>query len=149
MLLAGFLFAACQKSGKNSPYPQISFKYLTPDSVKAGLFSDTAYFAFDFYDGDGDIGTSDRSTTIYMIDSRDSSLRRYPFPYLSDPEAHDPNKGTEGSCLVILQGATLIPRPDSLHTNFGDTVRFSTYIIDDAGNESNRFTTPNLYIRPR
>lgn len=149
LLLAGTLFAACQKKAVNSAIPQISFKSLTKDSVTGGSANDGIVLSFSFVDGDGDIGTSRTSTTIFMIDSRDTFMRRYPFPFIEDPEAHDPIDGTQGDGEVLLTAATLLPRTDTLHTRRGDTVRFETYIIDNAGHESNRFTTPNIYIRPQ
>jgi hypothetical protein len=118
--------------------------------VRAGLFSDTAYLYFEYTDGDGDLGKDPNSTSaIFLMDSRDSTVRQYPFPIIEAEEAHDPAYGMSGDCLVNIQAATLIPRPDTLHMTKGDTVRFTTYIVDEAGHESNRFTTPNLYIRPR
>jgi hypothetical protein len=155
LVLTG-LFAACQKSANNSPYPQISFKYLIPDSVKAGLFSDTTFLAFDYSDGDGDLGSPTKQgqtppppTNIYLIDSRDSAKYTYSFPVIEDEAAHDPQNGMSGTCQIILQAATLIPRPDTLHTQNGDTLQYTVYIVDEAGHESNRFTTNKLYIRPR
>lgn len=149
------LFAACQKSANNSPYPQISFKYLIPDSVRAGLSSDTTFLAFDYTDGDGNLGSPSKNgstpppTNIYLIDSRDSVKYTYNFPVVEDEAAHDPRYGMSGTCQIILQAATIIPRLDSLHLTKGDTVQYEVYLVDEAGNESNRFTTSKLYIRPR
>ncbi len=151
LLVMTVLFAACQKSANNSPYPQITFKYLTPDSVAAASPRDTVYLGFDYTDGDGDLGNPGHNPAsyIYLIDSRDTSMKQnYPFPDVTDAAAHDPQYGMSGSCLVLIQAATLIPRSDTLHTNQGDTVQFTTYIVDEAGHESNRFLTPKIYIRP-
>lgn len=150
------LFAACQKSSNNSPYPQISFKSLTPDSVIAGSSTGGVQLSFDYMDGDGDLGspvkpgqTPPPDTYIYLIDSRDSAKRRYLFPEISNEDAHNTKDGITGNFVVSIFASTLIPRLDTLHFTKGDTVKFTTYIVDEAGHESNRFTSPNIYIRPR
>ena len=143
VLMLGAL-AACQPANKNSPFPHISLNNFGPTTVKAGNVSDTVFLAFDFTDGDGDLNSS---TFVKLIDSRDSSVRNYPFATI-DPSLIDPDRGLEGICYVKIQAAGLVIRTDSVHFEKGDTLSYTTYITDAAGNESNRLNTPQLIIRP-
>ena len=139
------LAAACQKNNNNSPYPQISLKGFAPDSVKSGLFSDTSFIQISFFDGDADLTTS---SMVKVVDSRSTSdTINLPFPAV-DPALLDPTIGEEGTCFIKIEAAILKIRTDSVHNGKGDTLKFTLHVIDAAGHESNRVTTPNLYIRP-
>lgn len=138
------LIAACQKKNNNTPYPQISLKAFGPDSVKSGNFQDTAFALLDFFDGDGDLT---KGALVKIIDNRTNDSLIYPFPEI-DPSLIDPATGVEGTCVVKIQGAVIRMRTDTLHLGKGDTVNFTLHVVDVAGHESNRVTTPNLYIRP-
>lgn len=148
LLLCLLAFAACNRA-KYSEIPSISFKALYPDSVRAGSSEDTAYLAFSVRDGDGDLGNQNVSGDydIFLTDSRDNKVTGYFFPEIPSGVI-DPKRGMEGDCFLALYAATLIPRQDSVHKHNGDTVHFEVYIKDQAGHESNRFTTPDLFIKP-
>ena len=137
--------AACQKNNNSSPYPQISLKGFAPDSVKSGLFSDTSFIQLSFFDGDADLTENAR---VKVVDSRSpADTLNFPFPAV-DPALLDPTVGEEGTCFIKIQAAILKIRTDTLHNGKGDTLKFTVHVIDVAGHESNRVTTPNLYIRP-
>lgn len=149
VLLIGLLaLAACERA-KYSEIPNITFKALIPDSVRAGSSEDTAILAFTVRDGDGDLGNQsvNGEYDIYLKDSRDSTITGYFFPQIPGGVI-DPKQGLEGDCFLALYAAGLIPRQDSIHKRNGDTVRYEVYIKDQAGHESNRFTTPDLFIKP-
>jgi hypothetical protein len=140
-----FLFASCSKNNL-SKIPQISSLTITPDSIKAGSSRDTVYLKFHIVDGDGNLGNDHNSTNydIYLIDNRDSSVTGYFFPYIPSQVTSDGN-GIEGDCIVKLLAAFIVPRAN--HPN-GDTVHYEVYVKDQAQNESNHLTTPDIYIRP-
>lgn len=145
------LAAACSKKNNNSPYPQITLTTFIPGSVKAGSDKDTVKLFYKFFDGDGDLGVSPTPTNnslIILKDSRhtDDSLLYY-MPSI-DPSFVDPQKGLEGSSFVRIYASFLSLRPDSVHTNGGDTLTFSMYVLDNAGNKSNVITTPQLILTP-
>jgi hypothetical protein len=143
--------AACKKNTK-SPIPVLTFLQLSPDSVKGGASQDTAYLAFAFADGDGDLG-NDPTTgqyDVFLHDSRDSAndvTFRYIFPDIP-ADARDPIEGIHGEGVVELQAALLLPRQDTLHKKYGDTAIFEMWIQDQAHNKSNVVKTTPLYIRP-
>ena len=121
---------------------------LTPDSVKAGFFEDTALLSFHFTDGDADLGT-DSAKDIYITRNVDSVQEVYAIPNI-DNSLRDPDYGMDGNAYVFLQAADpiLYPRQDSLHILKGDTITFDVYIKDQAGHESNHLTTNPIIIKP-
>lgn len=145
------LIAACSKTNNNSPYPQITLTGFLSDSVQAGSDKDTVKLFYSFFDGDGDLGVSEtpaNNSLIILKDSRhaDDSLLYY-MPSI-DPAYVDKQKGLEGNSFVRIYASLLTLRSDSVHTNFGDTLTFSMYVLDNAGNKSNVITTPPLILRP-
>ena len=152
-VLAVFLFAACKKkSNSMSPIPAIGFLSMTPDSLKAASGEDSVFITFHLTDGDADLGNNPSGTNkdVFFIDSRDTSTVFYSSFFPNIPgEIKDPTVGIEGTCTVFINSAFLMSRPDSIHQTLGDTLHFIIYIKDVAGHESNRITTPNLYLRPQ
>jgi len=145
--LFSFLVASCNKdgggNGKNAP--KINFTELSGNVLKVGS-NQYLNVNFNFSDKDGDLGVSPSSGDfdIYTIDNRDTTFINYFFP--KDLNQYiDPTHGVTGQCALGIQAAFLTLRPDRLD---GDTVRFEIYIRDKAGNESNRFTTPDIYLIP-
>jgi hypothetical protein len=141
---------ACKKTNNNSPYPQITLTGFTPDSLKAGSFKDTAFIYFNFFDGDADLGVSSGPTNdsrIVVTDSRNGDSLTFDFPTI-DIRSVDPGKGLEGYAVLKIQAAFLDLRPDSLHQLWGDTLQFTFHVVDNSGKESNKVTTPSLFLRP-
>lgn len=150
-LLAGI--AACKKNAQ-SPIPEIRFIELTPDSVRAGSITDTAFLHFGFKDGDGDLGRdpSRGEYDVFIRDSRfanDTSVpvARYFFPPIPD-DARDPVNGLEGFGKIALRAVFIQPRQDTLHRLHGDTLVYHMWVMDRAGNYSDTIETTPLYIRP-
>ena len=152
-LVSVFFFAACNKN-KASKTPEISLINMTPDSILQGSPEDTLFINFQLKDGDADLGVdqiaqvdpSQQKYDIYVRDARNDTFTGYYFPEI-DKEVLDPKKGIEGVCALTINGAFIYTRDDSLHQATGDTTHFELYIKDKAGNESNRITTGNLYIK--
>lgn len=144
VLLSGVMLS-CTKKNKASEKPSITFVGISGDSVKSGSNQIIAV-KFNFADGDADLGVSPSSGNfdIYTTDSRDTSKINYYFPK-GIAEAVDPTQGISGDCTINLEAAFILLRPS--HPD-RDTVRYEFYIKDKAGNESNRFTTPDIIIVP-
>lgn len=140
------LFASCSKNTM-SKIPHISLKYAGPDSMRANI--DTAFIVFNFTDGDADLGVDTSKSAVFVKDMRFDSAGfiKYDFPAI-DPNILDPKKGITGTGYVILLAPPLVPRPDTLHTVYGDTTSFEMYITDGAGNESNHINTNQIIVRP-
>lgn len=146
-VLALVAISSCTKSKKSSGnVPKIQFIGLSGNTIKAGS-SQVIYINFSFSDGNGDLGNKPSSGNydIYTKDSRnDSSDVNYFFPQ-DLPNNVEAGQEVSGVCNLGLLGAFVLLRPDRPDR---DTVRYEIYIKDRAGNESNRFTTPDIYIVP-
>lgn len=150
-LLCAAALAGCNKDDAPlSTTPSISFVSLEPRTVKAASSEDTVFLTFRFSDGDADLGVGLDAPAgqydVFLKDSRDSVVNQYLFPDIDDA-LRDPAKGMTGSATIIIQAALLRPR-DSLHGVLGDTLRYEVYVKDRAGHESNRFTTPEIFLTP-
>lgn len=147
-VVLAFLFA-CKKKATGDPVPEIKFIGMTPQSLRGGSSEDTLLLSFRFTDADGDIGNpyTGGNYDIYLTDSRDSLETGYYFPEIPD-EYRDPYNGMKGTTTLVLPGTYILPRQDSLHLELGDTLQYEVYIKDRAGNESNHFTTPLIYLVP-
>lgn len=138
--------SACNKQKKYSNIPFIEFQGIYPDSIKAGASEDTVFISFRFTDGDADLGNDPQSGQydIFLTDLRDNTEYNYFFPALADL-VRNPDRGMEGNCTFYVLGAFLALRPD--HPD-RDTVQFSLYIRDQAGNKSNTVYTHSVYLIP-
>ena len=148
-LLCATALAGCKDETPLSTTPSISFVSLEPRTVKAASSEDTVFLTFRFADGDADLGVGADAAgqyDVFLTDSRDSTVSEYLFPDIAD-ELRDPVKGMTGTATLIIQAALLRPR-DSIHTVTGDTLRYEVYVKDRAGHESNRFTTPDIFLTP-
>jgi hypothetical protein len=149
-LLCVVALASCKDETPRSTTPSISFVSMDPRTVKAASSEDTVFLTFRFSDGDADLGVGANTSTpqydVFLTDNRDNKVSQYLFPEIAD-ELRDPAKGMTGTATIILQAALLRPR-DSLHTVLGDTLKYEVYVKDRAGHESNRFTTPEIFLTP-
>ncbi|NCX94992.1 MAG: hypothetical protein EBX41_01035 [Chitinophagia bacterium] len=137
-------FVGCEKNNLS----EVPVIYLT-DYAPKGVFKlnkDTAYYVFNFTDGDADILSNDTFSAIYISDSRFDSFIRYDFPYIDDA-IRDPKKGFKGTCLFYITPSP-VPRPDSLHIATGDTLQYEFYITDKAGHQSNHIITNPVILKP-
>ena len=144
MLLAALLLSSCAKNTV-SKIPQISLIAFRPDTaMKVNL--DTVFIEFHLVDGDGDIG-NDTISRVFLQDSRvPGTFIGYDFPQI-DGSIEDPKKGLEGLC-IFLPVPQPVPRPDTVHSKYGDTLSYEFYITDRAGHASNHIVTHSLIIRP-
>lgn len=141
---------SCKKSS-NSPIPYFELIALSPDTVNAKVPTDTVFVTFHFSDGDGDLGNdpSRGLYDLYLADDRpekDDTLKFF-FPEIPN-DAIDPVDGVTGEGALAIAGPLISLRTDTLHQNNGDTVRYSMWIRDKAGNTSTPYKLPPIYIRP-
>ena len=149
VLVSGAL-SACKDEGTLSTTPSIGFISLEPRVIRGANAEDSTFLEFRFTDGDADLGVGSAATgqdDIFLIDSRDGTELKFLFPNIAD-ELRDPAKGMTGTVVLIMPAALITPRTDSLHMATGDTLRYEVYVKDRAGHESNRFTTPDLFLTP-
>lgn len=138
-----FYTACTKKTKKASDTPSITFIGLSIDSVQAGS-NETIQMTFAFKDGDGDLGNAPSSGNydIYTIDKRDTASLNYYFPQ-DMASIIIPSQGASGQCTIELNAAFMLLGPNNLTR---DTLQYEFYIKDKSGKESNRLTTPDIYL---
>lgn len=143
---------SCKKEEESfPPEPQIYYESTLPNTINVFDTNANTVIRFGFVDGDGDIGTDPKGETmsIYLRDSRDTSMEestyQYPFPFI--PDAIRDKKSIGGS-LALNLGNQYYRIWDSLHLALQkDTMVWSIYIMDDAGNKSNIIHSDTIYIQ--
>ena len=140
LLIGGIVICAltsCLRPPEYDPIPKIGFDSLTATYVKSG--SDSITFFISFTDGDGDLGaaSSDTKPNLFFKDSRTGFINSFQFPYVT-PEGNV--KDISGTIAYTFPSFSCVPG-QSL-----DTLFYTIYISDRAGNLSNEVTTPNVVI---
>ena len=110
---------------------------------------DSTLLVMSFTDGDGDIGNED-SVSIFLIDNRDNfELPGFKIPFIGEQGV---GKGISGEISIVLP-TTCCTFPNGVppcqpSEEFPlDTLTYDLFIIDRAGNESNRITTEPIFLR--
>lgn len=132
---------SCKKKNNYPITPEISYKGLTTNYVKAGG-SDTVAIVMYFTDGDGDIGMG-TVNNITVEDSRDGSITKFAFPEI--PTSLNPKNGVKGQFVVFYESAFLVTRTDTAHLAT-DTLHWRIYVTDLAGHQSNTITTDDVVL---
>jgi hypothetical protein len=151
LILSGALIiaaSACNKDKEAIKKPQISLKSMSPNTVVTGAPGDTVFIELGYAMAADGIGIPDQGgATLILEDSRDTSLViREPFP--ADmvgnlPEGEINISGTLTMKLPAISYLILEPdRPD------GDTLKYTIYLKDKNGVESNRIETSDIFILP-
>jgi hypothetical protein len=131
--------------------PNIEYKGINKNIIDQGrLKDDSLLIQITFTDGDGDIGDATNKANIFLIDDRDGKMVTYSMPLI-------PQKGvTNGvSGTITILHTTLFniccyyPNADPCsvpNTPTTDTVTYSLYIEDRAGNLSNTIQLQPIII---
>ena len=157
--LLGFVWilsmVACAKTETYPPEPEITDIKFDKEIIKSAHLSSGTPEAFvlsiEFKDGDGDIGQTDAhpETNLFVTDDRNQNTTEYAIPY--DLESSGINKSISGTidvnvlqqCCVPLQGIPCSPSATYAPT---DTLTYTIVLKDRAGNISNTFQSPPLYL---
>jgi len=144
------LLFACTNPPEYPLEPIIEYERITKNTLNQSAFNaDSTLLTISFTDGDGDIGNED-SISIFIIDNRiDFEQPGYKIPFIGEQGV---GKGISGeisfvlptSCCIYADGSPPC-RPST--TQLLDTLTYDIYIIDRAGNESNRVTTEPIFLR--
>lgn len=139
-----FFICACKKENKLSNIPSIKFISAVPNEVREGAPKDTCFISFEFTDGDANINTTGKVPNIFLRDSRTPNASPMQFAFPPIPDAFkDPAYGFKGGCVIGLSGSLL----QILDSSLIDTLHYTITIIDEAGNESNKINTSDIYIK--
>jgi hypothetical protein len=129
---------SCSNPPTYDPIPSIEFINVSKSSILENV--DTTSISFSFKDGDGDLGPAfdgDTSLRVFLIDSRDLSIKKYQFPYLT------PNgsvKAISGEASIKVEGFACSAGVNQ------DQLTYTIYIEDRVGHKSNSIQTTPINI---
>jgi hypothetical protein len=138
---------ACQKDKAADTPPSIMDLSISPNTVRNGDARDTVFVTFKVMDRNGDLGNDPykKQFDVFLKDSRDHNETGFPFPEIPK-DLKESGKGiTAYATVKINAGLFLQLRQDRPE---GDTLYYEVYVKDQAGNMSNKLSTPLIYIAP-
>lgn len=147
----GFIFA-CTTPPEFPIGPVLTFETLSKDTLDRGYDDeDATTVTLSFTDGDGDLSGLD-TNNMFVIDTR-TGFTEGNFTIPDIPPVGGGN-GISGDIIFNLKTTCCnFPEPglagceDVLPGFLYDTVVYEVYIIDQAGNESNKVQLNPIYIR--
>lgn len=152
MLVSAYVFEGCINPPSFAEEPKIEFARLSKDTIRQGLFQEDSLFVyFTFEDGDGDLGRTqdDDENNVFFIDTRTGTQdNSFGIPFIPQQGSSNGIEGTVeillfSTCCIYDQGPDpCTPNPQQPY----DEVSYEIYIVDRAGNESNRITTPPITL---
>lgn len=158
LVLACSLLVCLQFCVKPPDYPDepvIAFQSLSKNSIRqSSLGADSVVITFAYTDGDGDLGFTDTSSSIFIVDGRDSFQK---------PSYRIPSVGTQGAgngisgeiSIVVPNTCCIYPIssgvPPCDASNFApqatDTVFYFIKIQDRSGHMSNEIRTEPIILQ--
>jgi len=128
--------AACDKSTEISEVPEISFESVVPNVVTE--YQDSLYFTISYRDGNGDLGQNDTDdNNLFVQDSRNQVTYGFRIQQLA------PNNAS-----IAIQGNINVTLPNTAIINGGtsESVNFTIWVVDRAGNESNKVSSSTVTV---
>ncbi len=147
--LSALLMAGCVSSPGFSDVPEIEFTALSSYSMNQGAVNDDSIaIFFNFKDGNGDIGDSDKANIVLTDNRTGEQFDKFRVPVIPLPGS---SNGVEGEVrLLVLTTCCIFPdpippcsSPSQFPTN---ELSFDIYLVDRAGNQSNVITTPVIEL---
>ncbi len=152
------LFIGCAQPPDYPIEPVIEYSSMSSNIARQNILNgpagDTILATITFTDGDGDIGNENDETTIVITDLRDNTPEEsaIKLPKVPEPGA---NNGISGEIIFRLLPTCCLYPPEfeqvlctpSTSSFKVDTLRYEVYIIDRAGNESNKIILEPIYIQ--
>ena len=147
-LFAFTVLSGCIKPDDFPDEPRIVSVAVSKTTIQQ--LEESFIISIEFEDGDGDLGypDDDPQSSIFAIDSRTGFEDAF---ILTDISPDGNVKSISGSidvtiiseCCIPISGIACDPSADYNPT---DEVSYEVYIVDRAGNESNRVQTPAISI---
>ena len=137
VIFISVVVSSCKKNKTESTTtPQITFISISPSSAVEYVSSITIAFSYD--DLDGDLGQNDPGVTnLFITDSRNNITYSYRISQLA-PEGS--NIHIKGNLNAVIKNTAITDNSSS------QSVTYSLYIKDRAGNASNSITTTPITI---
>ena len=138
IIFLSLFISACKKKDKTESTitPQIEFVSISPSSAVEYVNSITIAFSYD--DLDGDLGENNaNATNLFITDSRNSVTYNYRISQLAP----------DGSSIHIKGNLNAVIKSTAITDNSASqSVTYSIYIKDRAGNTSNTITTDAITV---
>jgi hypothetical protein len=129
-------FAACKKDKPLEDTPYIEIASVSPSNAQA--YNDTITFTVFYRDGNGDLGENNPNVyNLFLKDGRNQVEYKYRVQQLA-PSGSD--VAIQGNLNVKLAGAPI------LNGGTSETVTYSIYVVDRAGNKSNVAVSPVITL---
>lgn len=136
MALTIALISSCNTSEEISEVPEISFENVTPSVVTE--YQDSLVFTLSYRDGDGDLGENNTDNdNLFIQDSRNDVAYGFRVQQLAPNNA---DIAIQGNLTVTLPNTAIIGGGSS------ETVSYTIWIVDRAGNESNKVTSSSVTV---
>lgn len=133
--MLGFL-SACGKLTEISEIPEIAFESVSPNVVTE--YQDSLYFTISYRDGNGDLGQNNTDeNNLFIQDSRNQVTYGFRIQQLAPDNAD-----------IAIQGNLNVTLPNTAIINGGtsESVSYTIWVVDRAGNESNRVNSSTVTV---
>lgn len=128
--------SSCKKKEESTTTPQIEFISISPSTTVE--YSNSITISLSYDDLDGDIGQNDPNVTnLYVTDSRNNVTYNYRISQLAPDGA---SIHIKGNLNVIIKNTAITDGSSS------QSVTYSLYLKDRAGNTSNTITTTSITV---
>lgn len=131
-----FGLASCNQTAEISEVPEISFVSVVPNVVTE--YQDSLVFTISYLDGDGDLGQNNTDNdNLYIQDSRNQVAYGFRIQQLAPDNAN-----------ISIQGNLNVTLPNTAIINGGasESVTYTIWVVDRAGNESNRVSSSTVTV---
>ena len=136
LISVSFAFTACNSIGEVSEIPEISFESVIPSVVTE--YQDSLYFTISYRDGDGDLGQNNTDdNNLFIQDSRNDVVYGFRIQQLAPNNA---DIAIQGNINITLANTAIINGGTS------ESVNYSIWVVDRAGNESNRVNSNTVTV---
>ena len=147
---------SCTKPPDYPDEPVIEFLSMSKNTMlQSDVFGDSLTVTISFTDGDGDIGQDENTAQIFILDTRFDPPNLEPTISIPLVPEQGAGNGISGTMTFLLYSKCcfLYPPTGPVQTcepiagfPTDTTLVYEMYIIDRAGNESNRITTDPITL---
>lgn len=134
--VTSYFFNSCNTVGEISEVPEISFESVAPSVVTE--YQDSLVFTISYRDGDGDLGENNTDNdNVFVQDSRNQVTYGFRLQQLAPDNA-----------TIAIQGNMNVTLPNTAIVNGGtsESVSYTIWVVDRAGNESNKVTSSTVTV---
>ena len=136
MFVAARGFSACNVGPGISEIPEISFESVVPNVVTE--YQDSLYFNISYRDGDGDLGENNTDdNNLFIQDSRNQVVYGFRIQQLAPDNA---TISIQGNINVTLANTAII------NGGASESVSYTIWVVDRAGNESNKVNSSSVTV---